>query len=72
MGNEFADCVAIFLTTLLSQKSMEMCFRTSGLPSFWQQLIPTRTLQLMKDTGLLPTKQMSFYLGLQRQGRVRN
>lgn len=80
MGYGFVDKVAISFPTVLPQKSMEMCFRRRGLSSSMQQLILTRTLQLMRHTGSLPTTQMPFHLGLQSnqifiragQGRERN
>lgn len=49
----------------MPETSLEMYFRMKGLSSSRQQLILTRTLQLMRDIGTFPAKQMHFHLGLQ-------
>lgn len=67
MSYGFANRVAISFPTVLPQKSVEMCFRRRGFTR--QQLILTRTLQLMRDTSSLPTRQTSFHLGLKNQGK---
>lgn len=62
--------MVIFFPTAVSQKSMEICFRRRGLSRFTQPLIPTRALQLMRDSGSLPTSRCLFIF--QSQGRKTN